>query len=208
MRLKCTTAKHGTSSRISHQVCTQEVNPGALNPVQSQVWWTPCHAFTGAAWSGFQISIRHFWQASAPGCTFVTALVGSALAQLCELCGSAHLADTGCGSTKICGEAAAISAATFATESRAAPLHTGGPQNCRQSHFLYKSALKTAKEKQTPFKPCFAELGLGPGCILFLTTVWETSNLIFTPAGSVFASTVKHTCRTFLCTSIMFPKMW
>lgn len=100
VRLKCTAAKHGTSSRISHQVCTQEVNPGALNLVQSQVWRTPCHAFTAAAWSGVQISVRHFWQASALGCTFVTALIGSALAQLCELCGSAHLANMGRESTK------------------------------------------------------------------------------------------------------------
>lgn len=119
MRLKCTKAKHGTSSRISHQVCTQEINPWALNPAQSQGRWTACHAFAAAKCSGVQISIRHFWQASGPGCTFVTALVGS-VAQPTRLTRAV-------GAQNICEEAAAISAATFATESRAAPLHTGGP---------------------------------------------------------------------------------
>lgn len=72
--------------------------------------------------------------------------VGSALARLCELCGSAHSADT-VRAQNIHGEAAAISAATFAIESRAAPSHTGVPRTAK-SLPLQISLTNSQREKK------------------------------------------------------------
>lgn len=157
VRLKCT-KDTAPPAEFHTKFCTQEINPGALNPAQSQVRWTPCHAFTAAAWSGVQISPRHFWQAPAPGCTFVTALVGSALPQLGELCGSAHSADMGCESTKhLQGSSSNFSSHLCHWEQSSTITHWGVPELQAKS-LPRQISLKSSKRNKHRLNPVLQNL--------------------------------------------------
>lgn len=117
--------------------CTE---PGMMNSLSG---------FHCSCWSRVQTSIRHFWQASAPGCTFVTALVGSALTHLCEPCGSARSADTGCESTEhLLGRSSNFSSHLCHGEQSRTITHWGSPELQAKSLPLQISLINSKRNKQ------------------------------------------------------------
>lgn len=147
VRLKCTKAKHGTSSRISHQVCTQEMNPGALNLAQ--------RARDDELPVRLSLQLHDLGFKPASGISGKPQALAALLSLLCRVCPAVAVWTLWLSPLVWHGQWEHKTSVGKQQQFQQPPLplraelHTGGPQNCRQSHFLCKSALKTARKTNT-----------------------------------------------------------